>query len=292
MNNKKIIAAIKREFLEHKKLLIGTFFYITVVSFVFLVYGLYKLSALFVSRGAMEIKINGNMKSLSELDFSMMSSGYLSFIGLIALVVSIYYLLSCLYDDRKDRSILFWKSMPVSEVQTVLVKLVFGLYMIPLLSLILGLVSLLVNALVISVWADWMTPLDFGYVFSGLKLFSVFWHKFVFSIVGSIWILPFFTWLLLASAYSKKSPLLIAVVPPLTLTVFEKVFFGSSTLTSLIRAYLPDLKQYSYRNSSVADMLSDHLAVFAQGPNVYWGLVVSVAFVIAAIWLRNNRYVI
>ncbi len=290
MNKKKIIATFQREYLEHKSLILNTFFYISGLSFVLLIFGLNKITGLIQAKANMEFTIQGEVKPLSEIDFSAISSGYLSFVGLIALVISAYYLLSCLYDDRKDRSILFWKSMPVSEVQTVVTKLLFGLYVIPCLSIALGFISLLINAMAISLWASWFTPLEFGYVWSGLKVFSVFWHKMAFDIIGSIWILPFFAWLLLASAYSKKSPLLIAVVPPLTFTIFEKVFMGSSTLVSLIRAYLPDLKQFSFRNTSTSEMFADHISLLTQGPNVFLGLGISVAFVIAAIWLRKNRY--
>ena len=37
-------------------------------------------------------------------------------------VVVVVYLLDCLYGERRDRSILFWRSLPVSDTQTVLAK--------------------------------------------------------------------------------------------------------------------------------------------------------------------------
>ncbi|MGC1458667.1 MAG: hypothetical protein WA825_10345, partial [Steroidobacteraceae bacterium] len=47
-------------------------------------------------------------------------------------IVSWMYAGDCLYAERKDRSILFWKSMPVSDTLTVLSKLLLVVVLVPL----------------------------------------------------------------------------------------------------------------------------------------------------------------
>src|SRR5206468_10746510 len=51
-----------------------------------------------------------------------------------ALIVGIFYCLDALYGERRDRSILFWKSLPVSDVMAVLSKLAIPIVILPLLS--------------------------------------------------------------------------------------------------------------------------------------------------------------
>src|SRR5580700_7010029 len=53
-------------------------------------------------------------------------------IGLIAFLVGIFYSLEALHGERRDRSILFWKSLPVSNLTTVLSKASIPLVVLPL----------------------------------------------------------------------------------------------------------------------------------------------------------------
>ena len=41
---------------------------------------------------------------------------------LTAFLVGVFYCLDALHGERRDRSILFWKSLPVSDLTTVLAK--------------------------------------------------------------------------------------------------------------------------------------------------------------------------
>src|SRR3546814_20822192 len=61
---------------------------------------------------------------LSKVGFALDVAMY-SAMGLLVVVlgfVVFFYCLGALYDDRRDRSILFWKSLPVSDASTVLSK--------------------------------------------------------------------------------------------------------------------------------------------------------------------------
>ena len=49
-------------------------------------------------------------------------------------IVGVFYCLDALHGERRDRSILFWKSLPVSDLTTVLSKLSIPLVVLPLLT--------------------------------------------------------------------------------------------------------------------------------------------------------------
>jgi ABC-2 type transport system permease protein len=66
---------------------------------------------------------------------TMLLTGLAGVLGVVACIVSLVYLLDCLFAERKDRSILFWKSLPVSDAETVLAKLGLALVVVPLLTL-------------------------------------------------------------------------------------------------------------------------------------------------------------
>ncbi len=158
-------------------------------------------------------------------------------------VMSIYsswYLMECLYADRKDRSVLFWKSLPISDTATVLAKLFTGVIAIPLVYFIAADVSTLLMAFIVSMRAH-------AYLGSvlwqpGLWLqLHVLW-LYVIATTG-IWFLPFTGWLLLVSAWAKRAVILWLVLPPLALYAAEQWFFGShifgSQLAERALGYLP-----------------------------------------------------
>jgi len=72
-----------------------------------------------------------------------------------AFIVGIFYSLDALYGERRDRSILFWKSLPVSDLTTVLSKFTIPLIVLPLLSFAIAVVTQFVILLLTaqSCWA-------------------------------------------------------------------------------------------------------------------------------------------
>src|SRR5213592_3817205 len=53
---------------------------------------------------------------------------------LTAFIVGLFYCLDALHGERRDRSILFWKSLPVSDLTTLLSKATIPLAIIPLIT--------------------------------------------------------------------------------------------------------------------------------------------------------------
>jgi ABC-2 type transport system permease protein len=142
-------------------------------------------------------------------------------------VMSVYttwYLLDCLYTDRKDRSILFWKSLPISDARTVLIKLLIGMIVIPLVYFVAADVTALIAAFILSVRAraSLGSALWQPEVWGGIQ---VLWLYCV--LTTAIWYLPIAGWLMLVSAWAKRAVMLWAILPPLVLYIFERVFFGT-----------------------------------------------------------------
>src|SRR5258705_4512745 len=151
-----------------------------------------------------------------------------------AFLVSIFYSLDALYGERRDRSILFWKSMPVSDLTTVLAKASIPVVVLPLLSFAITVVTqsimLLLSSMVLlaggfSVASLW-TQLQLPQVLLMLLYHLVTAHMF--------WFAPFYAWLLLVSAWARRAPFLWAILPPLAIGIFEKVAFHSSYFFALI----------------------------------------------------------
>lgn len=139
-----------------------------------------------------------------------------------AMVVSVFYAVDALYGERRDRSVLFWKSMPVSDAVTVLAKLSIPLIVLPLFTFA---VTFVTQAIML-----WLGMMRAGAgVWGHLGLGSLWWSE-LFHLVAlhGLWWAPFWGWFLLASAWARRAPLLWATLPPLGAAFAEKIAFGTS----------------------------------------------------------------
>ena len=139
-------------------------------------------------------------------------------------VYSTWYLLDCLYTDRRDRSILFWKSLPISDANTVLCKLLVGMVIIPLVYFAAADATALIAAFILSIRARASigSSLWNGDVWLSVQ---VLWMYAI--VTTAVWYLPIAGWLMLVSAWAKRAVMLWAVLPPLLLYILERVFFGT-----------------------------------------------------------------
>jgi len=145
---------------------------------------------------------------------------------LVTVLVLFFYLLDSLYADRRDRSVLFWKSMPVSDAATVLSKAVTALVAAPLwvwlLSLLTGL--LVFGAVAVKVAGTPMAVLGNFHLGVWFVLQLTILQN---LLIAALWYAPIAAWLLLASAWAKRGPFLWAVVPPVLLMLFENLAFDT-----------------------------------------------------------------
>ena len=222
-------------------------------------------------------------------------------------VMSVYatwYLLDCLYADRKDRSILFWKSLPISDTKTVLSKLAVALVLIPLVYFVAADATALIAAFILSIRAR-------ASIGSALWQGDVWWQVQVLwmyaIITTAIWYLPVAAWLMLVSAWAKRAVMLWAVLPPLLLYILERVFFGSHMVGNLINRRLMGLPSVSFngakylwtQDSGVVDNASGISGItvwrlinpsgFFTSAETWIGAAVGAVLVLAAIQLRLRR---
>jgi ABC-2 type transport system permease protein len=214
-----------------------------------------------------------------------------------AFLVGIFYCLDALHSERRDRSILFWKSLPVSDFTAVLSKASIPLVVLPLLvfaiTVPLQLTMRLVSAAVlllsgVSAAMPWGPPLF------EMQLVSLYGLA-----VLALWHAPIYMWLLLVSGWARRATFLWAVLPPLAICVVEKIAFNTTYLVSLL------LKDRLFGFAAGAFDLKDKAGVpidahfipltqlapgrFLSSPSLWVGLIVSAALLVAAVRLRRYR---
>jgi ABC-2 type transport system permease protein len=155
-------------------------------------------------------------KVLYEINMSLS----VLFAMILAFVV-FFYLLGSLYDDRKDRSILFWKSLPASDTMTIGSKLLSAMVVAPLIFWVVYilthiLIMLLFSVVILTLGENpWTLLLSLGSPFKVWSLVLASWFA------QAIWALPLYGWLMLVSSFAPRIPLLFAILPPVVLGVLE-----------------------------------------------------------------------
>jgi ABC-2 type transport system permease protein len=162
------------------------------------------------------------------------SQGYAIFAStplfLVMTFAVFFFCLGALFDERKDKSVLFWKSLPVSDTETVLSKALMALLGAPLLTMAIGAITGVVLLVVLCIFA----------AIGGLNLFGVLaapaTYLAPFELAAMIpvyllWALPTVGWLMLVSAWANRVPFIWAVGVPVRagtlLSWFDAIFdFG------------------------------------------------------------------
>jgi ABC-2 type transport system permease protein len=219
-------------------------------------------------------------------------------------IYSSWYLLDCLHADRKDRSVLFWKSLPISDTETVLAKLFTGIFAIPVVYFIAADVASLLTAFVISVRLHSTISGALWHPDVWLQL-QLLWLYVI--VTSAIWYLPFAGWLLVVSAWAKRALILWATLPPLALYVCERWFLGSHVIGSLLMArsvgYVPRAFQDFTNHTGWETTIIGHDSLrtpaniwqmitpgdFFSSLDTWIGALAGAALIFAAIQLRMRR---
>jgi ABC-2 type transport system permease protein len=308
---------LKREFWEHK----GGFFWAPLV--VSLIMAVITAGSVMigVTKGSeASIRINGQVVTKLADQFSgeekaaaveQFANGYMASAVPLLFVLSFtifFYCLNALYDERKDRSVLFWKSLPVTDGATVLSKIAMALGLAPLMALLFGTILALLIVVFISLGAAAMGVNIFGGVLSSAALYMAPLQIAAMLPIYALWALPTVGWLLMVGAWARSKPLLWAVGTPLLavglIAWFNKMLsFGwdidwlwkyivgrgllSVTPGSWL-AYSPEDLEMVGRMKQVA--MGPLLAQTWQQvttPNLWIGVVAGAAMIYAAIRLRR-----
>ena len=145
-----------------------------------------------------------------------------------AFIVGVFYSLEALHGERRDRSILFWKSLPVSDLTTVLSKASIPLVVLPLLSFALTVATQWIM-LLLSTAVLLGSGLSVAPLWTHMPLFQM-WLLLLYHLltVHVLWYAPIYGWLLLVSGWARRAAFLWAALPWLAIGVVEKIAFNTS----------------------------------------------------------------
>ncbi|MGA9799172.1 MAG: ABC transporter permease [Terriglobales bacterium] len=211
---------------------------------------------------------------------------------LTGILVSVFYCLDALHSERRDRSILFWKSLPVSDLTTVLAKVSIPLVVLPVLTfvIIVGMqwIMLLLSSVIVlargqSVSELWM---KLGFVrMSVLLLYHL-------VTAHALWPLPIYCWLLLVSGWARRATFLWAGLPLLAIAGVEEIMFRTWHFAALVGSRLiGNAPAFSTPDNMFPSGPMTHMALgsFLTSPGLWIGLVVSAIFLAAAVRLRRYQ---
>ena len=215
-------------------------------------------------------------------------------IMVVAFLVGIFYSLDALHGERRDRSILFWKSLPVSDRTTVLSKAAIPLVVLPAISFVLGLTTQLV-----------LMPATSAVLLAHGVSPATLWSEFRFVqeplvmiyglLVHALWFAPLFAWLLLVSAWARRTPILWAALPPFAILLLERIAFHSNRFALLLKYRMTGAMDEAFaltptQDTGVIDRLTQLDPIrFVTAPGLWLGLLFAAGCLAAAVRLRRNR---
>jgi ABC-2 type transport system permease protein len=209
-----------------------------------------------------------------------------------AFIVGVFYCLDALHGERRDRSILFWKSLPVSDLTVVLSKASIPIAILPLFTFALTVATQLIMV-VHSTLVMPASGVSVSALWEHLPLFQMWLMLFYHLVtVHALWHAPMYAWLLLVSAWARRVPFLWAVLPPLGVGVLEWVVFRTSHFATFVGHRLagPESFDFAPRHGISMDAMNHlNLGKFLITPGLWAGLLVAALFLVAAARLRRGR---
>jgi ABC-2 type transport system permease protein len=310
---KRMLALLRREFWENKGAFRTTPVAIGGVCIALLLMAIFTTvhidNELYTFKQAMRFLAQQPVASMSGYLHQIMIGISIVFTVVLVFVV-FFYLLGALYDDRKDRSILFWKSMPASDVQTVASKLLSAMVVVPLIFWIVLILTQILMIVTASIMVLSVGENPWTLFLSELNPLHAWFMVLCSYLAGAIWYLPFYGWLLLVSAFAPRIPLLFATIPPVIVAVlqiwidFLRTFTFNSSLFGIIGDWvanspviismqidegqgqlalgIPYTTQFDHA-LTLANMLDRLFSLQMAG-----GLAVSAVFLAGAVWLRRR----
>lgn len=207
------------------------------------------------------------------------------------LIVAVFYCIDALHGERRDRSILFWKSLPVSDRTAVLAKASIPMLVLPsivfaitivlqtLMALLTGVILLAHGMSPTSTFAGW-NPLEQPLILLYGLVVLVLWHA------------PLYAWFLLVSAWARRAIVLWAVVPLIAFSALFRVAWSSEEVCSMVvyRAIGGVREAFVFTRGNAVHSLSQlNPGVFFTRPGLWIGLALAAAFLAAAVSVRRYR---
>ena len=208
-------------------------------------------------------------------------------------IVAVFYCLDALHGERRDRSILFWKSLPVSDLTTVLSKITMPLVILPLIAFAF-IVCVQVIMLLMSGVNLLMHGMNPATTFAYFPVFQN-WLVMLYGLVAiALWHAPIYGWLLLVSGWARRATFLWAVLPLIVIQIFEKITFDTHYFGKLVQHRLMGFAPHAFGFHGKGHPTIDSLVQLTPGrylgsPDLWLGLLVAAGFLFAAIRLRRYR---
>jgi len=190
--------------------------------------------------------------------------------------------LSSLHDERKDGSILFWKSMPVSDAKEVLIRLATIIFVIPLVIVPFAIIIELFMVLAMTVIGLYHGIDVVSYIYMNINVPVLMMLNIVLPIMTVLWILPLITWFMLVSSFSRRPPFLIAFAVPALIIATEEIFFEGSLLLEAIVSFAVSMGGNFGQGTFFA------LSSFTE-PALYIGFAISAAMIYGCIYFRKRH---
>jgi ABC-2 type transport system permease protein len=294
--------SLRRELWEHRSL------YFVPLAIAVLMFVSFVLNAVHLTEG---------MRQLASLEPEKQRAAIMAVFAITAaaiicatLVANWFYCLDALHSERRDRSVLFWKSLPLSDVTTVTSKLFMAIAIVPAIALAFVIATQLLLLLLSTI------ILLLGDSDAGLLWTHVQYLEFTVVMIGavlalSLWLAPIYSYLLLISAWAKRATFLWAALTLFAIAIAEKLVLGTSHFIALIKyrlgGWIPSLFSHSAAGDFAvqgesANAYADFGASFPAhplqllnpinfltDPHLWGGLIVAAGFVAAAVWLRRYR---
>jgi ABC-2 type transport system permease protein len=290
--------SIRREIWENRSIYIAP---LAVAAVYLLGFG---ISVIWLPHNMREVWMPHTMREMAALKttdsligLAMPYSHAAMLIGLIAFLVGIFYSLDALHGERRDRSILFWKSLPVSDRTTVLSKASIPLVVLPLIVVAITvalqqIMRLLSLAVLLANGGDAAT-LWTRLPLSEMELVTLYGTT---ALV--LWHAPVYMWMLLVSGWARRAAFLWAVVPWVAIAAVENIAFHTSYLGSLLKDRMFGFAEAAFdlkdKNGVPIDAHFIPLTQLAPGrflssPSLWLGLIVAAALFAAAVRLRRYQ---
>jgi len=250
-------------------------------------------------------------KAHAGIDFGLLAMGFP--IGITLFFVTLFYCIGALYNDRADRSVLFWKSMPLSDTETVLAKVVTVAFVAPVFAI----------AALIALHLGFLVLMSVYMLLHGINVLSLLWSPthlaalwvklLVLIPVNALWALPSIGWLMMCSSYARSKPFLWGVMLPIVSGVlvswvnlmqsmslasgwYWRNIVGRALLSMVPGGWMDTVALRELEHSggnppeAIANLLSfDAIGSALAAPDLWIGVAAGAAMIAAAVYFRRSR---
>ena len=312
----KFPALIQREFLEHKT----AFFTTPLVLMVLMTLALIA-TAMFTSDLAeiadlspgdlerMRAETMDEINDISEEGQVLFKAAVMGMVAIPAMPILLtlpfvvfFPLLNSLYEERMERSYFFWKSMPTSDVQEIGAKLAMMVVLGPMLLFMFMMATTIIAMTIATPILMYYDIPAFDLLWGPAPFISMWVGMYLHYLIWALWAFPLFAWMMLASSFAPKAPLMFAAVPPVAIIIMERIIYGRTYLGEVLVDRVGQKFGLIVRDAMEMDTMDGNqiaaleigeafeaLGVSMIDPSFYGGVVVGFGFLYGAIYFRKYR---